>query len=79
MIRKGLKVVENYDQFDHVQDNEENLPDYYCQVCDKEYKNEKALENHKNSKMHKKNMKHLLDQVATEEEKNEIIQNDLKE
>jgi hypothetical protein len=39
LIRKGLKVVEGLDQFDNIVD-EENLPDYYCQVCDKEFKSE---------------------------------------
>jgi hypothetical protein len=37
-------------------------------VCDKEFKSIKSLENHKNSKLHKKNMQYLMQEVGTEEE-----------
>lgn len=59
------------DQFDIP---EEDLPEFYCQICDKSYKNQKALENHQTSKQHKKNMKLLLEQVASQEEIEEIKQ-----
>ena len=44
------------------------MPDFYCQLCDKDFQSQNALENHKNSKMHKKNMKILIEHVGEEEE-----------
>lgn len=46
--------------------------DFYCDVCDKEFKTENQLNNHLNSKAHIKKYKQLMDEVMLEEEKLEM-------
>ena len=46
--------------------------DFYCEICNKEFKTENQLVNHKQSKLHKKKIKDIFDEVVLEEEKEEI-------
>lgn len=43
--------------------------EFYCEICDKEFKTENQLANHSQSKIHVKNVKELLQEVAFKEEK----------
>ena len=48
--------------------------EYYCEICDKEFKTENQLLNHNQSKIHLKNVKDLLDEVAIGDEKEKALE-----
>jgi DnaJ family protein A protein 5 len=47
--------------------------EYYCELCDKSFKTTNQMENHKNSKIHKQNMKIVFKEVALDEDKAALI------
>jgi len=64
------QVVEETNEDDNDQNGHEE--DFFCEICNKEFKTENQLKNHKPSKAHQKKVKELYDQVALEEEKGDI-------
>lgn len=43
----------------NVHDSEDDRNDFYCALCEKQFKSENQLKNHENSKAHKQNVKLL--------------------
>jgi DnaJ family protein A protein 5 len=39
---------------------------FYCEACDKEFKSESQMKNHNNSKMHKSNIKELIQSMTSD-------------
>ena len=49
-------------------EEEEEKPEFYCEICDKEFKSENQLMNHEKSKMHKQAVKELQKTVMSKDE-----------
>ena len=80
-----LKEVEEYyknqeeeDQHRHHDKKQEADEDFYCDICEKGFKSQNQLSNHNNSKVHKQNLKLLMNEVVLETDKKEMIQEIVK-
>jgi len=70
--KKAAGLIEDEEQY------AENVyhEDWFCEICDKEFKTENQLENHKQSKAHAKKLKELMKEMMLDEEK-EAFENEL--
>lgn len=79
MEEQRMKQIEEYYRNNKQSSSEDEVEDdqpqseYYCELCEKGFKTTNQMQNHKNSKQHKQNMKAVFKEVALDEDKAALI------